>query len=53
MLAHTFTGTTMRSLVGLETEQAVFHRFRERRRAERDYVPAPSASSAAARHQAA
>jgi len=52
MLAHTFTGTTMRSLVGLEAQEAVFHRFRDRRRAERDYVQLPSASSEAT-HQAA
>ena len=38
MLAHTFTGTTMRSMLGLETEQAVFERFRSARRKERDYV---------------
>jgi radical SAM superfamily enzyme YgiQ (UPF0313 family) len=35
MLAHTFTGTTWRSIVGLDTEQDVFGRFRERRRAAR------------------
>jgi len=38
MLAHTFTGTTMRSVLGLEPEQAVFERFRSARRKERDYV---------------
>jgi hypothetical protein len=38
MLAHTFTGTTMRSVLGLEPEQAVFERFRSARRRERDYV---------------
>ena len=36
MLAHTFTGTTMRSMLGLEPEQAVFERFRSARRKERD-----------------
>ena len=36
MLAHTFAGTTLRSLVGLEDERAVFARFREHRRRERD-----------------
>src|SRR6266478_1973132 len=40
MLAHTFTGTTMRSVLGLEPEQAVFERFRSARRRERDYVQA-------------
>lgn len=40
MLAHTFTGTTMRSMVGLEPERAVFERFRSARRKERDYVAA-------------
>jgi anaerobic magnesium-protoporphyrin IX monomethyl ester cyclase len=38
MLAHTFTGTTMRSVFGLEPEQAVFERFRSARRKEREYV---------------
>ena len=38
MLAHTFTGTTMRSALGLEPEQAAFERFRSARRKERDYV---------------
>jgi len=36
MLTHTFAGTTLRSLVGLEDERAVFERFREHRRRERD-----------------
>ncbi len=36
MLAHTFTGTTMRSMLGLEPEQAVFERFRSARRKERE-----------------
>ncbi len=36
MLAHTFTGTTLKSLLGLEDERAVFARYRERRRRERD-----------------
>ena len=36
MLAHTFTGTTLKSLLGLEDERAVFARYRERRRRERE-----------------
>jgi anaerobic magnesium-protoporphyrin IX monomethyl ester cyclase len=36
MLAHTFTGTTMRSALGLEPQQAAFERFRIARRKERD-----------------
>jgi radical SAM superfamily enzyme YgiQ (UPF0313 family) len=36
MLAHTFTGTTVRSVFGLEPERAVFERFRSARRKERD-----------------
>ena len=31
MLSHTFTGTTLRSIIGLEDSRAVFERFRERR----------------------
>ena len=40
MLAHTFTGTTLRSMLGLESERAVFERFRQRRRQERDKATA-------------
>jgi anaerobic magnesium-protoporphyrin IX monomethyl ester cyclase len=36
MLAHTFTGTTLRSVLGLENERAVFARYREQRRRERE-----------------
>lgn len=38
MLAHTFAGTTVRSALGLESDRAVFERFRQRRRLERDYL---------------
>ena len=36
MLAHTFTGSTLRSILGLEDQRAVFARYRERRRRDRD-----------------
>jgi radical SAM superfamily enzyme YgiQ (UPF0313 family) len=36
MLAHTFTGSTLRSLLGLESARAVFERYRDRRRRDRD-----------------
>jgi anaerobic magnesium-protoporphyrin IX monomethyl ester cyclase len=36
MLAHTFTGTTLKSLLGLEDERAVFARYRESRRRQRE-----------------
>jgi anaerobic magnesium-protoporphyrin IX monomethyl ester cyclase len=36
MLAHTFTGTTLRSVLGLEDQRAVFSRYREQRRRERE-----------------
>jgi anaerobic magnesium-protoporphyrin IX monomethyl ester cyclase len=52
MLAHTFTGSSLRSVLGLESESAVFERFRASRRAERDYVrlePGPSGASGGAR----
>jgi radical SAM superfamily enzyme YgiQ (UPF0313 family) len=46
MLAHTFAGSTLRSALGLESERAVFDRFRATRRRERDYlgadVPVPA-----------
>jgi anaerobic magnesium-protoporphyrin IX monomethyl ester cyclase len=38
MLAHTFAGTTLRSVFGLEDQRAVFERFRRQRRLERDYI---------------
>jgi hypothetical protein len=39
MLAHTFRGSTWRSLVGLESDRDVFRRYKARRAAERQYVP--------------
>jgi anaerobic magnesium-protoporphyrin IX monomethyl ester cyclase len=36
MMRHTFTGTTLRSLVGLESARVVFERFRRSRREERE-----------------
>jgi radical SAM superfamily enzyme YgiQ (UPF0313 family) len=36
MLTHTFAGTTLRSMFGLEDEHAAFDRFRAHRRRERD-----------------
>ena len=38
MLGHTFRGSTWRSLVGLENERDVFARYKEIRRAEREYL---------------
>ena len=38
MLGHTFRGATWRSLVGLENERDVFARYKEIRRAEREYL---------------
>ena len=40
MLAHTFRGCSLRSLIGLESERAAFARYRAIRRAEREDVPA-------------
>jgi radical SAM superfamily enzyme YgiQ (UPF0313 family) len=52
MLAHTFRGTTWRSLVGLETARDVFTRYRRIRERERSYVdwPDPLSGSPAASH---
>ncbi len=38
MLRHTFRGSTLRSLLGLENERRAFERYRAIRRAERAYV---------------
>ena len=40
MFAHTFRGSTWRTWLGLEPEQAAFQRYRQLRREEREYVPA-------------
>jgi anaerobic magnesium-protoporphyrin IX monomethyl ester cyclase len=47
MLAHTFAGTTLRSALGFESERAVFNRFRERRRREREVATAVELPDAA------
>ncbi|MGB2718103.1 MAG: radical SAM protein [Vicinamibacterales bacterium] len=39
MLAHTFRGSSIRSLFGLESERRAFARYRAMRQAERDYLP--------------
>jgi radical SAM superfamily enzyme YgiQ (UPF0313 family) len=41
MLTHTFAGTSLRSIVGLEDDRAVFARYRERRRLERNAYRVP------------
>jgi radical SAM superfamily enzyme YgiQ (UPF0313 family) len=52
MLAHTFRGTTWKSMLGLESAWDVFSRYREIRRREREYLPVedllPHSPSAAA-----
>jgi anaerobic magnesium-protoporphyrin IX monomethyl ester cyclase len=47
MCAHTFRGTTWRSMIGLESSRAVFERYRQIRARERQYVdwPDPLASN--------
>ena len=35
MIRYTFTGTTIRSIVGLDSDQAVFDRYRRARRGQR------------------
>jgi radical SAM superfamily enzyme YgiQ (UPF0313 family) len=49
MLAHTFAGSSIRSMLGLESERTVFERFRAARRRQRNYVrvEAPVLSGAA------
>src|SRR5205823_14729723 len=50
MLAHTFTGSTVRSWLGLESDAAVFGRYRELRRRDRERLlhlePVPPATTA-------
>jgi len=40
MCAHTFRGSTWRSMLGLESEREVFRRYKRMRASEREYVPA-------------
>ncbi len=40
MLTHTFAGTTIKSVLGLESDEAVFARFRELRRIQRAHTAA-------------
>jgi len=47
MLAHTFAGSTVRSALGLESQRAVFNRFREQRRRERDIATGVDLADAA------
>jgi radical SAM superfamily enzyme YgiQ (UPF0313 family) len=48
LLAHTFRGTTWRSVLGLEDSRAVFERYRAIRARERQYVDWPDPLEAAA-----
>jgi len=38
MMSHTFRGSTLRTILGLESERAAFERYRAIRRAEREYL---------------
>ena len=38
MFSHTFRGTTLRTLLGLEGEREAFHRYRRIRSSERQYL---------------
>ena len=49
MLRHTYRGSTLRSLIGLEDERRTFQRYRAIRKAERDYLPADASSPRGAR----
>jgi hypothetical protein len=53
MLAHTFTGTSVRSILGLENERAVFERYRQERRRAREYVPRDAVQPPPPSHHAA
>jgi anaerobic magnesium-protoporphyrin IX monomethyl ester cyclase len=38
MFAHTFRGATLKTYLGLEDDRAAFARFKELRKAEREYL---------------
>jgi len=46
MCAHTFRGSSWRSLLGLEDARQVFRRYKQRRAAEREYLAEPVAGAA-------
>jgi anaerobic magnesium-protoporphyrin IX monomethyl ester cyclase len=48
MLAHTFRGSSLRSLIGMESDADVFVRYKQIRQAEREYLPAMSPSEVGA-----
>jgi hypothetical protein len=48
LFAHTFRGTTWRSLLGLEDAKTVFRRYRAIRRREREYIDWPDPASGVA-----
>ena len=48
MLAHTFRGSSVRSILGLESERRAFERYRAIRRLEREYLPQTAAELAVA-----
>ena len=53
MMAHTFRGSSWRSMIGLEGAREVFDRYRRIRRAEREYLPSvPDAFSIGQSHPA-
>jgi hypothetical protein len=39
MLRHTFRGTTLKTWLGLESQRDAFRRYKEIRRAEREFLP--------------
>ena len=43
MCAHTFRGSSLRSMIGLESQRQVFARYKRLRAAEREYVSASTA----------
>jgi anaerobic magnesium-protoporphyrin IX monomethyl ester cyclase len=45
MAAHTFRGSTWRSMLGLESSRDVFRRYKRLRAAEREYVPEDAAGA--------
>jgi anaerobic magnesium-protoporphyrin IX monomethyl ester cyclase len=51
MLAHTFRGSSLRSLFGLEDERTVFERYKAIRRAEREYLGEVTAGLMPSKHQ--
>jgi hypothetical protein len=53
MLGHTFAGSSLKSMLGLESERAVFERFKRQRQLEKNYLEPETTAEGPSSHRAA